>query len=166
MKISLLKCNFFALIIIAFLSVSCIQKTNKNSTIVFGDSLYLKNVPAQPGEDSWKFIEDLKSPMWTKHGWGKAVPGIQQADLSAGIKLQMGFPDEKGRLETAYADLRLFLAAGNVSCDIGKYILETVEDRELKGESFRLEVQPGSCRIIAGDIEGVRRGKIEAVIIG
>jgi hypothetical protein len=158
MKAQILKCSFFAFIVLTVLSVSCTQKKGKNSAIVFGDSLYLKNVPAQPEEDSWKFIDDLKSPMWTKHAWEKAVPGIQQADLSAGVKLQMGFPDEKGRLETAYADLRLFLAAGNVSCENGKYLLATVEDKDLKGESFRLEILPESCRIIAGNSDGIRRG--------
>ncbi|MDP2335116.1 MAG: hypothetical protein Q8N05_01455 [Bacteroidota bacterium] len=158
MKKQLFKSVFFAFISASIISVSSAQGTGKNNAVVFGDSIYLKNVHAQPGEDTWKFVEDLKSPMWTKHDWDKAVPGPQQADLSAGVKLQVGFTDAKGRLETAYEDLRLFLAAGNVSFDNGKYVLETVEDEELKGESFRLEVQPGSCRIIAGDIEGVRRG--------
>ena len=92
------------------------------------------------------------------HGEFHVDPGPQQADLSAGVKLQIGFPDPKGRLETAYEDLRLFLAAGNVSCDEGKFLLGTVEDKGLKGESFRLEVQHGSCRIFAGDVDGVRRG--------
>jgi hypothetical protein len=80
------------------------------------------------------------------------------ADLSHGVKLKWRFPDTKGHLETAYEDLRLFLAAGDVSCDNGKYILESIEDKELKGESFRLEIQSDRCRVIAGDDEGIRRG--------
>ena len=28
----------------------------------------------------------------------------------------------------------------------------------MKGESFRLEIGPKSCRILAGDVEGIRRG--------
>jgi hypothetical protein len=135
--------------------LSCLLLYN---TIVPGDTLYLKNVPPQPGEDSWKFIEELKSPMWTQHIWKRADPGPQLADLSAGIDLMKGFPDTKGRLNTAYEDLRLFLAAGNVPGNNGKYLIETVRDEGFKGESFRLEVGPKSCKIIAGDTEGVRRG--------
>jgi len=153
----ILKFSFFTIIIIPLLAWSCSQRTEKNNA-VFGDSIYLKNVPYQPGEDTWKFIEDLKSPMWTKHEWIKTVPGPQLADLSTGVKLQTGFPDPKGRLETAYEDLRSFLTAGCVPYDSGKYLVETVEDKELKSESFRLEIQSGNCRIIAGDVDGVRRG--------
>ena len=158
MRNQLFTCVFYIIISASIISVSIAQETGKNKVVVFGDSLYLQNVPLQPGEDTWKFIEDLKSPMWTHHSWNKSDPGPQQADLSAGVKLQIGFPDPKGRLEPAYEDLRLFLAAGNVSCDEGKFLLETVEDKGLKGESFRLEVQHGSCRIFAGDVDGVRRG--------
>ena len=128
------------------------------STVVSGDTLYFKNVPPQPGEESWKFIEELKSPMWTHHGWKRADPGPQQADLSGGIDLREGFPDTNGRLKTAYEDLRLFLAAGNVPGNNGKYLIETVRDDGLKGESFRLEAGPESCKIIACDTEGIRRG--------
>jgi hypothetical protein len=158
MKRLLLNSGFCVIIVASIISASCTQRTDKNNAVVFGDSLYLKNVPAQPGEDAWKFIEDMKSPMWTKHVWVKADPGPQQADLSEGVKLQMGFPDSKGRLETAYEDLRLFLAAGSVSYESGKYLLETIEDKELKSELFRLDIQRGGCRIMAGDVEGIRRG--------
>ena len=159
MKRQLFKYVFYAIIAASIITGSCTQRTDKSDSAVFGDSLYLKNVPAQPGEDTWKFIEDLKSPMWTRHPWDKANHGPQQVDISAGVKLQMGFPDPNGRLETAYEDLRMFLAAGKVSCDnAGKYLVETVEDKKLKSESFRLEIQTEGCRIVAGDAEGVRRG--------
>jgi len=45
-----------------------------------------------------------------------------------------------------------------VSYGNGTYILETVQDKEFKSESFRLDIQPGGCRITAGDVEGIRRG--------
>ena len=63
------------------------------------------NLPAQPGEDTWHFIEDLKSPMWTKLPWGTEKPGSQDADLSAGVKIKTSFPGPRMRLETAYSDL-------------------------------------------------------------
>ena len=158
MKNQVFKYSLYTIVVVSIVSCSYIQRRDKNNAVEFGDSIYLKNIPSQPNEDTWKFIDDLKSPMWTKHEWKKVDHGPKQADLSGGIKLQVGFPDPKRRLETTYEDLRLFLAAGSVSCDNGKYILETVENKELKGESFRVEIHPGRCRIIAGDVDGVRRG--------
>jgi hypothetical protein len=144
--------------ILSVISAGCLQRNDNNTAPAFGDSIFLAGVPSQPGEDSWKFIEDLKSPLWSQHRWEKSDPGPHHADLSAGISLLEGFPDPERRLETAYEDLRLFLAAGNVPVSNGKYIIETVPDKELKGESFRLEIQHGSCKIMAGDADGVRRG--------
>ena len=158
MKRLLLRRGLYAFFVVSIISCNCNKSTGKNNTVILGDSLYLKNVPVQPGEDTWKFIEDLKSPMWTKHAWENTDKGTQQTDLSNGVKIQMTFPDPKGHLETSYEDLRLFLAAGNISCDNGKYLLETVEDKQLKSESFRVDIQQGGCRIIAGDVEGIRRG--------
>ncbi|MCE5345526.1 MAG: hypothetical protein LLG13_04445 [Bacteroidales bacterium] len=153
-----LKGGFYAFIISSLLTGSCTQRIDKNNSFVFGDSLFLKNIPSQPEENTWKFIEDLKSPMWTHHAWEKAEPGPRQADLSGGVKLQMGFPDPKLRLETCYEDLRQFFVAGDVGCDNGKYFVETIESKELKGESFRVEVKPDRCLIVAGDADGIRRG--------
>ena len=144
--------------ILSVISAGCSQRNDNNKVPAFGDSIFLAGVPPQPGEDSWKFIEDLKSPLWTRHNWEKSDPGPHHADLSAGIDLQERFPDPESRLETAYEDLRLFLAAGNVPVSNGKYIIETAPDNELKGESFRLEIQTGSCKIMAGDADGIRRG--------
>jgi hypothetical protein len=158
MKNQFLRCCHYALILASIISASCTQRTEKKNAVTFRDSIYLKNVPPQPGEDSWKFIEDLKSPLWTHQGWVKSVPGLQMADLSTGVRLQTGFPDPKGRLETAYQDLRSFLTAGGVSFQSGKYVVVTLEDRELKGESFRLEILPGSCQLSASDVDGIRRG--------
>ena len=155
-----MKCNFLLIITALIITTmeSCSPGNDNANSVVFGDSTYLANVPDQPGEDTWKFIEDLKSPMWTKHAWEKADHGTKTADLSAGIKLQMGFSDPGKRLETAYEDLRAFMTAGGISFDNGKYIIGTAEDRKLAGESFRIEVKPDGCLITAGDIEGIRRG--------
>jgi hypothetical protein len=158
MKNQLLKCGFCSIIVASIISGSCTHRTEKNNAVIFGDSIYMKNVPSQPGEETWKFIDDLKSPMWTHHVWEKADHGTKTADLSAGIKLQRGFSDPGNRLETAYEDLRVFMAAGGVLYDNGKYIIGTAEDGKLKGESFRIEIKPDGCLIMAGDIEGIRRG--------
>jgi len=92
---------------------------------MFGDSIYLAGVPHQPSEESWKFIEELKSPMWTVHKWENPYPEPHQADLSSGIHLIEGFPDSQHRLETAYDDLGSFLSAGNIPVINGRYSIVT-----------------------------------------
>jgi len=129
-------------------------KQNSNSTNV----LDISNVPPQPGQDSWKFINDLQSPMWTKHPWEKMNPKAGQADLTKGVTIKANFSDPKNRLETAYNDLRQFLTAGDISTENGEYIIETVSSTSLEGEAYRLEIEPKVCRIVAGDAEGIRRG--------
>jgi hypothetical protein len=158
MKNQLLKCSIYATIFALVMSGSCTQSTDQKSAFVFGDSLYLANVPSQPGEETWKFIKDLKSPLWTNHGWEPASPDQRQADLSKGVTIKESFPDPKGRLETAFSDLRSFLNAGSVSCKNGSYIIAAEEVKDLTGESFRIIVNPGGCQILAGNEEGIRRG--------
>lgn len=145
---------------IFFLVISCTytHRSDDNNHFVFGDSLYLKNIPPQPGEEAWEFTQDLKSPMWTKHHWVTTNPGNQYADLSGGVHLITGFPDPEGRLETAYEDLGSFLNAGGLSAINGEYNIETRHSADLKGESFKLEINPDKCIIHAGDTEGIRRG--------
>ena len=158
MKLILLKNGFCAIIVASIISGSCTHRTDKKNAVVFGDSLYMKSIPAQPGRDSWKFIEQLKAPMWTKHEWKTTSPGPQHANLSGGVHVKAGFADPKGRLETAYEDLRSFFAAGGISTNNGEYIIETALSLDLEGEAFRLKIEPKVCHILAGDVEGIRRG--------
>ncbi len=125
---------------------------------VLDAGLDLGPIPPQPGEESWHFIEELKAPMWTRHPWGTNRPGPQHADLSGGVQLKAGFPDPKGRLETAYEDMQRFLAAGGVPSGKGDYTIETAAAADLAGEAFRLEIGAQVCRVMAGDVEGIRRG--------
>ena len=158
MRNSLYKCTLFSLIFFLVISCTYTHRSDDNNFFFFGDSLCLKNIPPQPGEDTWKFIQDLKSPMWTEHNWVTTNPGNQYADLSGGVHLKTGFTDPKGRLETAYDDLNCFLNAGGLSVVNGGYIIETIYSSDLEGESFRLEIKPDICIILAGDTEGIRRG--------
>lgn len=150
--------TFYLLLIIAASVFPACQNTDTRVSGTFADSTYLANVPLQPGEDSWKFIDDLKSPMWTKHPWEKRPPASGQADLSKGVTIKEDFPDPAGRLKTAYEDLKTFLSAGNVQGENGSYIITTAENKDLKGESFRIDIRPESCTIVAGNVEGIRRG--------
>ncbi len=153
-----LKYELSSIIVLLILGISCNQVTNNTKNTIASDILDIKNVPPQPGEDTWQFIEELKSPMWTQHSWEKADPGPQQADLSKGVTIKESFPDPNGRLETAYADLRSFLAAGSISYDRGNYEIVTVESEDFEGESFRIVIKADGCHIFAGDVDGIRRG--------
>ena len=118
----------------------------------------ITDLPPQPGEDRWHFKEDLKAPMWTRHTWEKIRPGSPHADLSRGVRLILGFPDPKGRLDTACEDLRQFLAAGEMPLNDDGYTIRTAMSPDLSDEAFRLKVETKGCRILAGNTEGIRRG--------
>lgn len=158
MKYSFIKYVIFIHFLAFILTFGCNQHGIKEIRSILSDSLYLKNVPIQPGEDTWKFIEDLKAPMWTHHAWKPKNPDSRQADLSPGVTILEKFPDPKKRLETAFEDLRSFLSAGGVSCDNNSYIIVTKGNKTLNSESFIIDVKQDSCLIYAGDVEGIRRG--------
>ena len=126
------------------------------------DSFFLDSLPPQPDEESWQFIEDLKSPLWSHHAWESTQESsaavLNQADLSQGVTIREDFPDPKGRLETAYRDLRAFFDAGDVSHEKGDYVIAPKKVDDLEGEAFRVEVKPKGCDLYAGDVEGIRRG--------
>lgn len=117
-----------------------------------------KCVPPQPIAESMYFIDDLKTPLWVRQPWGDTPIGEQDADLSEGISIKKSFDDPGDRLETAYRDLSEFLAAGNVKTKNGIYTIETAYVPGMENEAFKLEISPHSCRILATDIEGIRRG--------
>lgn len=140
------------------LTCSCSQSKHAARSERITPKVQIENIPPQPGEDRWHFIEDLKAPMWPHHPWGKIRPEKNCTDLSGGVQLKAGFTDPGNLLETAYDDLRCFLAAGGVSSDSGDFIIETGMTPELEGEAFRLEIEPKVCRILSAGTEGIRRG--------
>ena len=144
-----------SILILVIFGISCNQKKDLKQETT--NILDISNIPFQPEGDNWEFIDELKSPMWTKHQWKRVVPGPEQADLSKGVIIKRIFPDPKNRLETVYDDLNRFLEAGNISTG-GDYVIETILSDDLEGEAFRLEISKGGCRIVAGDVEGIRRG--------
>ena len=119
--------------------------------------MILDDLPAQPDESEWRFISDLQVPLWDKHPWTPQPPGTDEACLLNGACVDAGFPDSEHLLETAYADLRAFLAAGEIPAD-GPFTIETAEARTATREAYRIEVTPAACRILAADTEGIRRG--------
>ncbi|MEO5996566.1 MAG: hypothetical protein ABIN89_07550 [Chitinophagaceae bacterium] len=121
------------------------------------DSVYAMDVPPQPGEETWHFIEDLKAPLWTKHPWKMKSIGEGYANLSGGVKIKDFFNEPATRLATAYEDLRQFFKAGSVPLDKGIYTIETALVEGLIEEEFQVEVNSKGCRLLASDVEGIRR---------
>lgn len=117
-----------------------------------------RELPLQPSEDTWRFKDDLKAPMWTRHAWSGSRPAPDAVDLSGGVRVARAFPDPDGRLDTAYEDLERFLAAGDVAVLQEGYPISTALDPALAEEAFRLEVTETGCRILGADTEGIRRG--------
>ena len=117
--------------------------------------------PAQPGDEAWTFIADLKSPLWGDHAWSPREAAAGEADLRRGVRVDARFPDPEGVLKTAYADLSDFLAAGKVPAD-GPFTIETAKAETSVFEAYRIEVTADRCRILAADTEGIRRGLFKA----
>lgn len=114
-------------------------------------------LPPQPSMD-WPFLKDLRKPMWTNHHWKARNAASDEANLSAGVTVVRSFADPEKLLETAYANLEHFLDAGQVKCSSGGYKIETVKVDGYISEQFTLEVNKTGSRILASDIEGIRRG--------
>ncbi|MBP7934122.1 MAG: hypothetical protein KA354_05680 [Phycisphaerae bacterium] len=113
--------------------------------------------PAPPGEESWGFVEDLKKPLPFILFWKDgSSPQPGQINLRAGVTVNRGFPDEKGILKTAYADLESFMAFAKLAGEGGLPV--TTEKVAMNvPESYSIEVSPSGIRLLAGDTEGIRR---------
>jgi len=116
-------------------------------------------LPAQPDETTWGFVRELQEPMWTRHDWQSRPARVGEVDLSAGVRLVEQFPDPDNCLSTAYTDLRNFLASGGICVDdASSFTILTQLEKTDTEESYRIEIEAESCRILAGDTEGIRRG--------
>ena len=116
--------------------------------------------PAQPDENSWGFIDELKAPLWDCHQWVERDPHSSEADLGKHVRIVQEFPDPQGLLETACDDLRVFLAAGNVRVGHRGYVVQTTMAPMLLEEAYRIEVEAERCVVTAEDTEGIRRGLV------
>ncbi|MCK5802188.1 MAG: hypothetical protein KAI66_05120 [Lentisphaeria bacterium] len=129
----------------------------------------ISTLPAQPDETAWGFVRELQEPMWTQHDWTTRDVQEGEANASAGVRLVEQFPDPDNRLDTAYADLHCFLAAGGIRVgDEGTFTILTQQEETDTEESYRIEIDAESCCILAGDTEGIRRGlfHVEDLMLG
>jgi hypothetical protein len=117
----------------------------------------IRNLPPQPPESSWRFVEELRQPMWSDHVWPGRAPRPEEADLRAGARLVLQGPDPLGRLDTAVADWQAFAEAGGMSLDGPYTVTARIEEGEGE-EAFRLTVGREGATLVGGDLEGIRRG--------
>jgi len=118
---------------------------------------FVLSEPVQPAEEEWRFVEDLKAPLWKSLRWQRTQARHGEVSLRGGVYVQSSFPDPGGVLETAFDDLRQFFAAGRISCK-GEYSIHVRPGETEAFEAYRLEVRRDGCTIVAGGSEGVRRG--------
>lgn len=115
----------------------------------------LHDLPPQPSDATWRFIDELKAPLWRDHGWLPRSPREGEADLRGGFRVEAGLADPEGLLETAYADLAAFARAGGLPAE-GAFPLRLCP-AALPEEAFRATVTPSGATLEAGDLEGARR---------
>lgn len=120
----------------------------------------MRKEPEQPSMSEWKFVDELRAPLWHDHGWTFRRAREGEADLSGGVRLEIRFPDPNALLQTAYEDLRTFCRVGGVGF-AGDYVIEFAHGETKDREAFRLDVSAGRCRLLAGHTEGIRRGIIQ-----
>jgi hypothetical protein len=118
------------------------------------------DVPAQPAESTWKFIDELRTaPVHTPVKWTRRRAAADEAHFPGGLRLDSSFPDPKGLLETAGADFAFFQQTVGLP-GTGPQQLTLVAAPTEVGEQDRITVTPAGVELAAGDTEGIRRGLI------
>ena len=107
--------------------------------------------------NNWEFIEELKRPAQRKFHWERDKAKPEEADLSCGIQIITDFPDTDKILETAYEDTECFFTQARIKLD-GNYKIISEYGDAGDNDSFRLQITTDSCKIIAENTEGIRRG--------
>ena len=121
----------------------------------------------QPEFRDWKIVSELSIPEPRVFPWGRKIAKTGETDISGGIKIIPDFPDRIGILQTAYDDLNRFFSECGIPAD-GKYGIITEKGKPESYDSYEIIISPESCRIIAGNAEGVRRGiyYLEDLLLG
>ena len=120
---------------------------------------FMKDVPAQPSVGTWRFVDELTTPLHAAAPWRPRRAKRTEAYLRGGVRMIVDFPDPRRLLATAFADFRRFLQVNSISAD-GAYPLRIERGPSRIPESFVLDVRPDGLSLRAGDTEGVRRGLV------
>ncbi len=113
--------------------------------------------PAPPDERDWTFVDDLRSPEPPSFFWTRETPRPDEAVLSAGVRVEATAVPHGGLLDTAFHDLGRSLAAAGF-CPDGAYPVRFGVDAALGPEAYQITTTREECRVLGGDVEGVRRG--------
>ena len=98
------------------------------------------------------FVQDLCKP---------EIPKIRYAaSRSPKFRLEAGFPDPEGLLETAYFHLKRFWDANGIA---GSFPVATRQCTDLEGEAWRLTAGKDGVTLESATTEGIRRGVYELV---
>lgn len=131
---------------------SCLAATNPAQA-----SALLTEPPVSPVESEWRFVDALAAPMTWHPRWTREAAANDEVSLKQGVKIEKGFPDADGSLDTAYADLHEFFKCVGLS-EGGPFRIVTERAPMPKFETFKVIVSETECRIQANDTEGIRRG--------
>ncbi len=112
--------------------------------------------PEPPTREEWGFLNELKAREVRHVQWDRRA-SAGELDLSWGLDYKVEFPDEAGRLETAFDDLKQF--AMDVKLPLGQGVpVRLVKVDKLDGlESYAMEVTKDGVTLTAEDTEGMRR---------
>jgi len=116
-----------------------------------GKDLNILNFPGS------SFVDESKSYPRIQVNSKAHSPRAREIDLSAGVCLEKEFSDSAGLLDTAYCDLSEFFRDVKIP-ENGSYLIQTMTDKSLAAESFRIKINNHSCSLVASDTEGMRRG--------
>ena len=121
----------------------------------------------QPEFKDWKIVPELGLPEPRIFHWIRKTAKAGETDISSGIRIIRNFPHDNGILQTAYDDLNRFFSECGIPAD-GKYGIITEMGKPESSDSYEMIISPDSCRIIAGNAEGIRRGiyYLEDLLLG
>ena len=111
-------------------------------------------MPPPPQMHEWKFLDDLKTRVHQYPDWYES-PSANQLDLRGGIKIIDEFGVDT-YLQSAVDNLKNFLSEAKLSAE-GKVPLRLIRGKTESTESYIYIVSPDEIRLVANDIEGMRR---------
>lgn len=122
------------------------------------DILAFSQIP-QPPHDSLAFVDDLKRPLSYHFTKGSGCPaGVAQDCMKNGVELDIGFPDGRKVLETAFESLRRVLKEKGIAERAGGYPVRFRHDAAFGREEYAVEISAHACVVTAADADGMRRG--------
>ncbi len=112
--------------------------------------------PFKDKQPPLRFADALAEPVHkcAPAGWNTRKPDAGEVAV-CGKTVLADFPDEKGLLDTAYADLRRFFDVYKMQD--GDFVFKTAQVIGMAQESYKITVSENQCLLEAGDTEGIRR---------